>query len=178
VTLPLVAGRTSLSRSTLEGLRLGDALLLGSGWFDAATPTATAVAVAPTEERGFRLSIADAVRYVEGAQVPHDDVTAAGAENPVDDATKESVIADTPVVVRVEVGSITLNAQEWMQLQPGDVLSCGVPPQSPVVLRAAGREIARGELVTVDGEVGVRISRLAGGADDETLPSPAAPQSR
>jgi type III secretion system YscQ/HrcQ family protein len=89
----------------------------------------------------------------------------------VDDTTKESVIASIPVVVRVEVGSITLSAREWTQLQPGDVLSCGVPPRGPIVLRAGGRELARGELVTVDGELGVRISQLSPGAASEALPA-------
>jgi flagellar motor switch protein FliN/FliY len=82
----------------------------------------------------------------------------------VDDATKESMIANAPVVVRVEVGSVVLRVGELMELRQGDVLGCGVPPNGPIVLRAAGREIARGELVIVDGEVGVRIVQLSGTA--------------
>ena len=61
--------------------------------------------------------------------------------------------------LRVEVASVTLAARAWAALQPGDVVSLGRPLGDPVVLRVAGREIARGDLVDVDGELGVRIVR-------------------
>jgi flagellar motor switch/type III secretory pathway protein FliN len=65
-----------------------------------------------------------------------------------------------PVVVHVEVGSVTLTARQWAEVRPGDVLETGVTVGGPVVLRALGREIARGELVDVDGEIGVRIQEV------------------
>lgn len=167
ITLRLVLGRALLSRAELQSLRPGDALLPGPGWLDPAQPESSLVAIAPGDERGFRLSVSDVVRYEGPGELPHDHDT---PEIPVEDATKESLIADVPVVIRVEVGSITLTAGEWMQLRPGDVVSCGIPPRGPVVLRAGGRELAQGELVTVDGELGVRISRVGPDGDPETLP--------
>ena len=70
------------------------------------------------------------------------------------------VVLDAPVVVRVEVGAVTLTAREWAAVRPGDVLETGVGLGEPVVLRVAGKEVARGELVSVDGELGVRILEL------------------
>ena len=78
------------------------------------------------------------------------------------DALVEAV-GEIPVVVRVEVGSVQLLAREWAALGPGDVLTVGRKIAEPVVLRVAGVEVARGELVDVEGDVGVRIlSRTTG----------------
>jgi flagellar motor switch/type III secretory pathway protein FliN len=52
---------------------------------------------------------------------------------------------------------VTLTAQEWADLGPGGVLATGVKLGAPVVLRAGGVAIARGELCELDGEVAVRI---------------------
>ena len=64
---------------------------------------------------------------------------------------------EAPVVVRVEVGSVTLAAREWSALRAGDVIATAQKISDPVVLRVGGVEVARGELVDVDGTVGVRI---------------------
>jgi flagellar motor switch/type III secretory pathway protein FliN len=74
--------------------------------------------------------------------------------------TLDALLLDSPVVVRVEVGTLSLTARQWAALRPGDVLETGIRIAEPVVLRIAGREVARGELVNVDGELGVKISEL------------------
>jgi flagellar motor switch/type III secretory pathway protein FliN len=74
--------------------------------------------------------------------------------------TLDAAILDSPVVVRVEVGSVSFTAREWAELRPGDVIEMGIGLAEPVVLRIAGCEVARGELVNVDGELGVRIREL------------------
>lgn len=164
LTLPLVTGTAWLSRAEIASLRRGDVLLPGAGWFG----EDSVIAVAPDGEHGFRLQLSENVRYLEPTTLAHE-LPAEGAI--MDDATRESAIAEAPVIVRVEVATITLSAKEWMELRPGDVLGCGVPPRSPVTLRAAGAEFARGELVTVDGELGVRVTQLVGSQLDPTSPS-------
>ena len=72
------------------------------------------------------------------------------------DALSESM-GDVPVVVRVEIGMVQLPAREWAKLSTGDVLTLGKRIGEHVVLRVAGEEVARGELVEVEGEIGVRI---------------------
>jgi flagellar motor switch/type III secretory pathway protein FliN len=69
-------------------------------------------------------------------------------------------VLESPVVVRVEVGAVTLSAREWAELGPGDVIETGRRIADPVVLRVAGREVARGELVNLEGELGVRIREV------------------
>jgi flagellar motor switch/type III secretory pathway protein FliN len=72
---------------------------------------------------------------------------------------------DAPVLVRIEIGSVSMTAREWSALRPGDVIESGRRVSEPVVLRVAGREVARGELVDVEGEIGVRVREiLTGGA--------------
>src|SRR5262249_58478941 len=71
-------------------------------------------------------------------------------------ATSE-VVLDAPLVVRVEMGSVTMTMREWASLGAGDIIGLGRRVGEPVVLRAAGLVIARGELVDIEGELGVRI---------------------
>jgi flagellar motor switch/type III secretory pathway protein FliN len=69
-------------------------------------------------------------------------------------------VLEAPIVVRIEIGTVTLSAREWAGIRPGDVISAGQRIAEPAILRVGGREVARGELVNVDGELGVRIQRI------------------
>jgi flagellar motor switch/type III secretory pathway protein FliN len=73
----------------------------------------------------------------------------------------------TPLVGRLEVGTVTLPATEWLRLKRGDVVVTEGSDRS-VAIRVAGQVVAWGELVTVDGAVGVRIQHL--GAPDAQPP--------
>jgi flagellar motor switch/type III secretory pathway protein FliN len=61
------------------------------------------------------------------------------------------------VLVRVEIGSVTLPAREWAAIGVGDVVALDRRVGDAVHLRVARRIIARGELVDVDGAIGVRV---------------------
>ena len=67
---------------------------------------------------------------------------------------------DRLMMVRIEIGAVSMTAREWAELGPGDVIESGRRIAEPVVLRVAGREVARGELVNLEGELGVRIREL------------------
>ncbi|MFH0901975.1 MAG: FliM/FliN family flagellar motor C-terminal domain-containing protein, partial [Pseudomonadota bacterium] len=60
-----------------------------------------------------------------------------------------------------QLAEITLSAREVLELGPGAVLAFDKPIGSPVELLAGGSLVARGELVAIDGELGVRILELA-----------------
>ncbi len=70
------------------------------------------------------------------------------------------VVMEAPVVVHIEIGSVTLPAQQWLGLRLGDVVTSQLPVGRPVTLRVAEQAVAEGELVSVDGQVGVRILRF------------------
>jgi flagellar motor switch protein FliN len=86
-----------------------------------------------------------------------DDETPQEGEEPM-----KKALETVPVLARVEIGSVTLSASEWSKLKPGDAIALGRKPGDPVTLRVAGIEVAKGELVVIEGETGVRIlSRTA-----------------
>lgn len=68
------------------------------------------------------------------------------------------VLEDAPVVLRAEAGAVEMLAREWAGLAPGDVVSLGRKLGDPVVLRIAGVEVGRGDLVQIDGEIGIRLT--------------------
>ena len=91
------------------------------------------------------------------------DVRGAGEQQGSDDmSANENAVpaAEIPVELSVELGRLTMSVGELSALVPGSVLVSGIPVGQPVTLRAGARVIARGELVVVDGELGVRISAL------------------
>lgn len=83
---------------------------------------------------------------------------------PTTATTTLEVLEDAPVLVRVELGTVEMKAREWAELGPGDVIALGRRVGDPAILRVGGVELARGELVQVEGEYGVRIvARTRGG---------------
>jgi type III secretion system YscQ/HrcQ family protein len=166
VPLQLVASLSLASPDDLAALRPGDAWLPGAGWWIDRNATGRAALAAPGGERGIAVALAPS-----GAVVVGDGVVELGldledsmssARDDVGGALTDAVL-DAPVVVRVEVGAVSLSAREWAALRPGDVIETGRRINDPVVLRVAGREVARGELVEVEGELGVRIREIVTG---------------
>lgn len=68
---------------------------------------------------------------------------------------------DLPLVVRF--GQTSLRLRELAELGPGSVIDMGRSPDEPVELLVGERLLARGEVVVVGGNYGVRITELTGG---------------
>lgn len=155
IAIPVVAKTFSLSAADVASLRVGDALLVPD-WNDGPE-----VALAPAHaELGVTAVLESPTKLVlrgESQSLPWSDP---GEEAMTDRDPLVEAVGEVPVVVRVEVGSVELSARQWSELAPGDVLTVGRRVRDPVSIRASGVEIARGELVEVDGEVGVRIVSL------------------
>lgn len=67
---------------------------------------------------------------------------------------------DVPVTLTVELGRISLPLGRLADLKPGDVLDLGRHSREPVELTSNGRLVARGELVLIDTELGVRVTNV------------------
>jgi type III secretion system YscQ/HrcQ family protein len=167
VSLPVVVALSLATRAELATLRPGSAWLPGKGAFVDARGVGRGVLAAPTGERGAAVDLTadgrivlrhDAVAIAPDEASTADDMAEANGDDTLTDAVLEA-----PVVVRVELGSVSMPANEWAKLRPGDVIETGQRVAEPVVLRIAGRAVARGELVDVDGELGVRIRELVKG---------------
>jgi type III secretion protein Q len=72
-------------------------------------------------------------------------------------------LGDAPVELCLELARFTLRLDELSALRRGEVLSTGRAIGERVLLSAGGRAVAHGELVDIDGEIGVRIAEFARG---------------
>jgi len=75
--------------------------------------------------------------------------------------TMDETLADDAMLdVAVAIGDLRMSMRALLELGPGQVLELGKPVGTSVELRLGSRVVARGELVDVDGEVGVRVLSL------------------
>jgi flagellar motor switch/type III secretory pathway protein FliN len=174
IAMPLLAMTTLVSRADLAELAPGDvlfpaklALRVGA---DGAIAGAVAL-VAPSSERGLAADLAEGGRLVvRGLLESHPWIQErsmpADATHTTATTTLEA-LDDAPVVVRVELGTVEMKAREWAELAPGDVVALGRRIGDPAILRVGGVELARGELVQVDGDYGVRIVARTRGGDGQ-----------
>jgi flagellar motor switch/type III secretory pathway protein FliN len=179
IELPLVIGLCLTHAAELASLAIGDAWSCGEGWWIAPDGTGMAVLAPPGARAGVRVAFPGPGQIVLGGetvQLPMDVERSiaeggsgaaevpSGQSPPASTAQSlEELVADAPVVVRVELGAVSMLAREWAALRPGDVVPLAKRVAEPAVLRVAGREVARGELVDIDGELGVRIRELSNG---------------
>jgi flagellar motor switch/type III secretory pathway protein FliN len=154
VELPIVAATYSATLVEIGALEVGDAWMLGAARW-ARTLQGEVVLAAPEAERGARALL------VEGGVL----VLRAGREelriSPMpqegtNDALVEAV-GDVPIEVRVEVGAARMTAREWAEIGVGDIIDLSHKLAEPVTLRVGGVAVAQGELVEIEGEIGVRI---------------------
>jgi flagellar motor switch protein FliN len=70
------------------------------------------------------------------------------------------LLVDVELTVTVELGRVTLPVRELLQLREGSVLELDRVAGAPVDVLVNGSVIARGDVVVVDDELGVRIVEL------------------
>ena len=66
-----------------------------------------------------------------------------------------------PVELAVEIGRTRMTIGEALALGPGSVVTVGRLAGDPVELLVNGRVIARGEVVAIEEELGLRITEIA-----------------
>jgi flagellar motor switch protein FliM len=71
------------------------------------------------------------------------------------------LLDDITVAMIVELGRVNVSAADVLALRPGQVIELSRAPGEPVDLVVDGKRIGKGELVEIDGELGVRILSLA-----------------
>lgn len=67
---------------------------------------------------------------------------------------------DVPVELAVEIGRTRMTIGETLALGPGSIVSLNRLAGEPVDLLVNGRPIARGEVVVVDEEFGLKITEI------------------
>ncbi len=134
--LPIVLGRCALATAALEQLAVRDVITLERA-------AGNLELVVGDGRFGLRAQAGAVVAAVATGYV--------GIEMGTDPGTTELTVA---------VGTTRLTLRQLAELAIGEVVTLGKPLAGPFELRAAGRVLGRGELVDVDGELGVRIVSL------------------
>lgn len=167
IALVADAGSAELREAEIASLRAGDVVVLDRATVAIGASGCTGEARMRVERasrttwwcriEGGALRVREAERSREPARTE--------GRRMVDSDTKTNEgidhAGDAPIEVVVELARFTLPLEELASLRAGEILTTGRPIGERVTLRAAGRAIATGELVDVDGEMGVRILRLA-----------------
>jgi len=150
---------TTLRFAELAGARAGDAVVFdGAAWpgeGERLVALRIGARAAPAHlSADGRLALAGRFEAVVKGTGPMSDDR--------DEAARDSaeVLAAAPIEIVAELGRIVLRGDEVLALGEGSVLALG-RPGTTVDLVVGGRTWARGELVNVDGELGVRITELA-----------------
>lgn len=137
--LPVVVGRCALPRASLSHLAVRDVIVIAPG-------------IAP----GLELVIgAGGV----GLSAPPGAVEARVATEYV---SRDMALADDAnLEVTVQLGTTRLSLRQLGELAIGQIVPLGRPLAGPYEVRAAGRMVGHGELVDIDGELGVRMVSIA-----------------
>jgi flagellar motor switch protein FliN len=176
-----IAGHVTMSQG-LRRLRTGGVLPLSDSRLTG-TPASPGGAVdlildLEGEECRFRIptfTVADSggrlVRLEAGPlreSRPRDPVVATKSENqPMSQPTASSSATpsspgplDVPVTLTVELGRVNLTLTQLADLKPGDVVELNRHSRAPVELTSNGRLVARGELILIDTDLGVRVTNV------------------
>lgn len=162
LALPTVIGTSLVRRDDLAKLAPGTGFLPGSGLWVDECGHGRAVLIAPSSDCGIGIELAPGGKIVlrEVNVTLNPDEPTSTVATPSASASAAGAVSDAPVVVRVELAAVSLPAQQWAQLRAGDILETGKPLGTEVTLRVAGQALAKGELLNIDGELGVRITKL------------------
>jgi type III secretion system YscQ/HrcQ family protein len=93
-------------------------------------------------------------RHGEAAMSPDSARSTSPGPSPVADPL------DVPVTLTVELGRVSLPVSRLADLKPGDVLELNRHSREPVEITSNGRLVARGDLVLIDAELGVRVTSV------------------
>lgn len=181
VTLPVVVGELSTDLGTLRSLAHGDVVFFAehrggaNDWWRScnariATPAArikvqfdvghSGVMVRAVQTEHRQRGHADyhsLFREREPAMQPKENPDGTSAAN----HSASAHLAELPVTLTVEVAELQLPLRALEELTIGNTLPLQKPlNEQMLTLRANGHVIATGEMVMLDGEVGVRVRRL------------------
>jgi flagellar motor switch protein FliN/FliY len=70
------------------------------------------------------------------------------------------LVLEVPVELAVEIGRTTMTIRETLAIAPGSIIALNRMAGEPVDLLVNGRRIARGEVVAIDEEFGLRVTEV------------------
>jgi flagellar motor switch protein FliN/FliY len=142
---------------------------LGAGVLDTAQVTAVGDTFDDPDIEAFTLLSATGTAEawfgirVRANQIPQPAAAAPAAATPVDEATDRArmrLLHDVELVLTAEIGRTRLPMRQVLDLVPGTVLELDRAAGAPADVMVNGRLVARGEVVVVDEDYGIRISEI------------------
>jgi flagellar motor switch protein FliN/FliY len=91
------------------------------------------------------------------------EATTEGAARPAAPTTELDRLRDVPVELAVEIGRTRMTIGETLALRPGSIVTLNRLAGEPVDLLVNGKPIARGEVVVIDEEFGLRLTEVVSG---------------
>ena len=88
-------------------------------------------------------------------------------DQPSAEAPDLSLVRDVRVTATVEVGRRQMKLSEAMSIAPGSIIQLEREIDSPLDLLINGQVVARGEVVVVDSDFGLRIVEVLGDEPSE-----------
>lgn len=154
----LLLGCSALPQAQARALRVGDVVLFHERWLAHDKDGTARLVLATQGQVGWRIALADdRVHLIEPWSLP---VTAPAA------AEDSPVALDAvPVTLSFDIGTLTLPLSELRQLAAGQSFDLGRPLAGAVQVRANGALVGVGELVEIDGRLGVSLTQLGGPAE-------------
>jgi type III secretion protein Q len=160
VVLQATIGTTQLPGKALEGLVVGDTVLIDQPWI-----TADHSLWLTCGEGGLRVQWNDNQLTVTQALTPSGPAMTTPDQDESTDAAQASdtpmPIDAVPVRLTFDLGQRQIRWDELKALQVGQSLDLARPLSQAVNIRANGALIGTGELVEIDGRLGVTIAQLA-----------------
>jgi flagellar motor switch protein FliN/FliY len=99
----------------------------------------------------------------EAVQVQSQKLDELASKGPAADPIGLSSLMDVPVRVTVEVGRTRLSLGELVKLGAGSLVVLDREAHEPADVLVNGKIVARGEVVTIDGAYGVRVTSIVQG---------------
>jgi type III secretion protein Q len=161
VTLEL--GWVDLRMDQLASVKPQD-VLLPDAWWHTRDLRGVCIRISPAlgiEARAMDSNLLQATTKVKSMEQepfahPEDEAAhAAGADSP-----DLSELADVPMRITFDIGEHHLTLHELAGVAPGHVFDLGLAPERAVNLRVNGMRIGEGELVDIDGRIGVAVTRI------------------
>jgi flagellar motor switch protein FliN len=109
--------------------------------------------------------------------VPFETTTTAPVDATASGTPELERLYDVPVELAVEIGRTHMTIRETLALGPGSIVTLNRLAGEPVDLLVNGKPIARGEVVVIDEEFGLRVTEVVAGdpaGDAEVAAAPVA----
>jgi flagellar motor switch protein FliN/FliY len=79
-------------------------------------------------------------------------------EAPIDERAQIELLLDVPLAITVELGQATVTIRELLELGQGSILPLDRRAGEPVDVLVNGQRLARGEVVVIDEDFGIRVT--------------------